>query len=92
MKHLLLPPPPPSDEVESAPVWLIVNVCPAILILPVRAAVPALASTEKDNIPLPMPLLAVVMVIQISWLAANQLQSLDEDMVSCPPPPAAVKS
>jgi hypothetical protein len=88
MKH----PPLASEAPGSGSAWLIVNVSPAILMLPVRAIDPVLGSTENERIAFPLPLFALVMEIQVSWLAANQLQSPDVVMVSCPAPPLAVKS
>src|SRR5262249_51591446 len=53
----------------GTPAWLAVNVWPAIVIVPLRAA-PVFAATEYVTVPLPVPLLPAVIVIHDALLAA----------------------
>ena len=62
-----------------------VNVCPAMVIVPVRWLVPVLAATAKTTVPFPAPLLPEVMVIQLALLAAVQLELLVTLTIPVPP-------
>ncbi len=55
-----------------------VNVNPATVIVPVLELVDVFDDTEYITVPLPIPLLPLVMVIQLALLWAVQLQVLDE--------------
>lgn len=50
------------------------NTWSTTVIVPVRAVVPVCAPTEKENVPLPVPVPPVVMVIQSALLEANHTQ------------------
>ena len=68
------------------------NVCPAIVIVPVRAA-PVFAGTLKPTDPLPVPLAPLVTAIQSALLAAVHVQLLlDAVTVTVAVPPADVKA
>jgi hypothetical protein len=69
--------------------WFTVNVRPAIVIVPVRAA-PEFAATLKPTVPLPDPFAPLVTVIQVAPLAAVHGQPAVAVTVTEPvPPPAA---
>lgn len=70
--------------------WLTVKDFPAIVKVPVRALVLVLAATENLTVPLPEPLLPEVMVIQLAWLTAVQLQELVVATFTVPVPPLAM--
>ena len=66
-----------------------VNVCPAIVTVPARAA-PAFAATVSVTVPLPVPLPPADTVMNGSLLTAVQLQVLAMvTPTACVPPPAA---
>jgi len=65
-----------------------VNVCPAIVRVPLRELVLGLAATEYVAVPLPEPVLAVV--IQDALLEADQLQPALAETVTLPAPPLEV--
>jgi hypothetical protein len=83
-----------SDDGESVYVQptpcVTVNVVPAIVIVPVRAA-PVFATTLNDTDPLPAPDAPLVTVIQLLLLTAVQLHQSAAVTVVVPGPPAAVK-
>ena len=60
-----------------------VNVCPAMVIVPVRWLVPVLAATVKAIV----LLLAEVIFIQLALLAAVQLQPVEVVTPTLPDPP-----
>src|SRR6266545_5482890 len=62
-----------------------VALCPFALIVPLRAA-PLLAATEKAITPLPLPDAPPVMVIQLAFDVADQLQLLAAVTLMLPPP------
>jgi len=64
-----------------------VNVCPAMVIVPVRWLVPVLAATVKATVPLPVPLLPEVIFIQLTLLVATQGQPLEAITLTLPGPP-----
>jgi uncharacterized membrane protein len=64
------------------------KVCPATVIVPVRAG-PVLAAAEKLTVPLPVPVAPAVMVIQASLLVAVQAQPAAAVTLVEPAPPAA---
>jgi hypothetical protein len=55
---------------RTAPSCMIVKACPAMANVPIRLLVVALAATEYLTVPLPLPLLPDVMVIQETLLVA----------------------
>jgi len=60
-----------TGEIENehgAPAWLTVNVCPAMVTVPVRDPVPVFAATLYDTVPLPLPLAPAVIVIHAALL------------------------
>ncbi len=63
-----------------------VNVCPAMAIVPVRWLVVVLAATVKLTVPLPVALLAEVIVIQLALLVAVQGQLLEAVTLTLPVP------
>ena len=67
--------------------WLIVNVCPAIVIVPDRGA-PVWAAAVNDTVPLPVPLFPPVTVIQSALLAAVHAQDAEVVTATVPEPPA----
>jgi hypothetical protein len=66
-----------------------VNVCPATVSVPVRLLVFVFAATEYPTVPLPLPLLPEVIVIQAALLAAVQVQPVGAVTVTLPVPPLA---
>ncbi len=59
-----------------------------MVIVPARWLVPALAATVKATVPFPVALLPEVIVIQLTLLAAVQLQPLEEGVtLTVPGPP-----
>ncbi len=70
-----------------------VNVCPAIVIVPVRVVEPVFAATLYDTTPEPVTALPDVTVIQPTPLVAVHWQVFVEAFtVTSPVPPAARKS
>jgi len=68
-----------------------VNVKPAMVMVPVLAAVEELAATVYVTFWLPVPEAAPVMTIQLVLLTAFHVEVLDgATMATVPPPPAAV--
>jgi hypothetical protein len=67
-----------------------VNVCPATVIVPVRA-VPVLFATEKFTAPLPLPGVPEVIVIHPSLLMAVHPQPAPAVTLTAPGPPDSVK-
>jgi len=65
-----------------------VNVCPAIVRVPVRAA-PAFAATANATVPLPLPVAPDVMVIHGALLLAVHAQPAVVVTSELPVPPAA---
>jgi hypothetical protein len=55
---------------QGAPACVTVIVCPAIVIVPVRPVVDALAATVYETVPLPLPVAPAVTVIHAALLAA----------------------
>jgi hypothetical protein len=58
---------------HGAPAWVTVNVCPAIVNVPVRTAVPGFASIPNGTVPLPLPVVAPDSVNQVALLEALQV-------------------
>src|SRR5581483_545498 len=73
------------------PVCVTVNVCPAIVIVPLRVLVLLFAATMKPTAPLPAPLAPEVMTIQSALLFAAQLQPPCVVTFTLPLPPLAPK-
>ncbi len=63
-------------EKEHGADWVMVTICPATLKVPVRGAPVPLPSTEKVTVPLPFPLSAEVIMIQLLLLNVAQGQLL----------------
>ena len=79
------------EKEQVAPVCVTVNVCPAIVIVPVRE-LPVLAATVKATAPLPEPLsLPGKIVIQTALLAAVHAQPCGALTPTAPLPPLAPK-
>jgi hypothetical protein len=75
-------------EVEQFADCVTVNVCPAMVSVPVRAA-PVLAAMAKLTVPLPVPLAPDVIVIHAALLAAVQAHPVVvETATGVPAPPA----
>jgi hypothetical protein len=72
----------------AAPAWLIVNVRPATVRMPVRGEVDVLAATVAITVPVPAPL-AGATATQDTFEAAVHVQPLAVLTVTCVPPPAA---
>jgi hypothetical protein len=66
-----------------------VNVCPAMVTVPVRKAVVGLAATVYPTDPLPLPLAPEVTVIQLALLTPVHAQPADVVTVTVPVPPPA---
>jgi hypothetical protein len=73
----------------GAPACVTVNVRPAIVIVPLRAAVPLFAATLNCTLPLPVPELPPVMVIHETADDAVQPQLLPALTPTLPVPPSA---
>jgi hypothetical protein len=80
-----------SHGAACAAPWLTVNVSPAIVSVPVRAA-PVFAATLKPTDALPVPLALEVMVIQGEVVSAvhEHVAPADTAMVPVPPPTPTV--
>ena len=63
-------------ENEHGMDWVMVTVCPATLKVPVLGAPVPLPSTEKVTVPLPFPVVAEVITIQLLLLNVAQKQLL----------------
>jgi hypothetical protein len=92
---LPLPPPAATDpldgesvNVHPAPSWLIVNVLPATVSVPLRAADEPLAATVATTVPLPVPP-AVLNTTQETLDFAVHAQLDPVVTLTCVPPPAA---
>jgi hypothetical protein len=90
-----LPPPAPtfcevaeSEKEQLTASCCTVNVCPAMVSVPVRAA-PVLAAALNVIEPFPLPDVALVMVSQFALLAAVHAQPLAAVTVTVPVPPPA---
>jgi hypothetical protein len=59
--------------VHAAPACVTVNVCPAIVSVPVRWAVPLFAAMLNGTDPLPLPVVAPDSVNQVALLEALQV-------------------
>lgn len=75
--------------VQGTPFCVTVNVDPAIVSVPVRLVVPALAATAKVTVPAPTPAAPVLTVIQEALLTAVHVQPVPALTVVLPLPPAA---
>jgi hypothetical protein len=75
--------------VHDAPAWVIVNVWPPAVIVPVRADVLGFAATLKVTAPLPEPLDPLVIVIQLAESVAVHAQPLPAVTLKDPVPPSA---
>src|SRR5256885_5972296 len=62
------------ENVHGAPACVTVNVCPPIVIVPVRDELQVLRLTLRLPVPLPLPLSPALIVSQASLLVAVQLQ------------------
>jgi hypothetical protein len=60
----------------AAALWLTVRVWPATVSVPLRGDVTELAATSYDTMPLPVPLLPPLSVIQVALLVAVHVQPL----------------
>jgi hypothetical protein len=95
------PVPPPGDterlvgvtlKVQGAAPWKMVKGTPPTVIVPWRGWPLVLAATEKLTPPLPVPLVAEVMVTQFKLSVAVQLQSWTAGFtVKLPVPPVELK-
>ena len=74
--------------VSEAAAWVTVTVCAATVIVPVRALKLVFADTEKPTVPLPVPSVPEVIVIQDAPLMAVQLQPAPAVTVRLLPLPA----
>jgi hypothetical protein len=79
-----------SVKVQAAAACDTVNVCEAMVSVPVRADAFGLAATLKPAEPFPLPLAPLVTVIQLSLAAADQGQPAGEVTFVEPVPPLAV--
>jgi len=70
---------------------LTVKVCPAAVIVPEREEFEVFAATENPTVPLPLPEVPEVTVIQLALLVAAQLQPLWVFTFVEPLPPEAGK-
>jgi hypothetical protein len=68
---------------------VIVKVCPAAVIVPVREAVVVFAATVKPAVPFPEPLAPELIVIQLAPLVAVQAHPVPAVTLRLPGPPAA---
>lgn len=91
---------PPADGIDcdageieyahgAAAACVMLKVCPAILMVPVRCVVAVLAATLNVTVPLPDPLAPPVMVLHATLLTAVQLHPADAATANDPLPPAA---
>jgi hypothetical protein len=78
-----------AETLATAAVCVIVTVCPATLIVPLRPCALVFGATLKVTLPLPAPLAPAVSVIQGAWLAAVHSQPSAQLTVTLPLPPAA---
>ena len=62
------------ENVQGAPAWLTVNVCPAIVRVPVRDPAAVLAPTLYETVPLPVPLAPAVTEIHPTLVVAAHVQ------------------
>ena len=74
---------------HDAPAWVIVNVWPPAVIVPVRADVPGFAATLNVTAPVPEPLDQLVTVIQAAELDAVHAQPPPAVTLKDPLPPSA---
>ena len=65
------------------------NVCDAIVSVPLRADPEAFAATENDTVPPPFPLAPFVTVIQLALLVADHAHPASDDTSVDPVPPPA---
>ena len=71
--------------------WLTVNVCPATVIVPLRAAAVVFGAMLNATVPLPVPLPPLVTEIQGALLAAVQAHVPPDAVTAIDPlPPPAV--
>jgi hypothetical protein len=71
-------------NVQGAPAWVTVKVWPAIVSVPVRDEVLVLAATLYATVPLPVPLVPEVIVIQLALLAPVHVQPVPAVTVTEP--------
>jgi len=71
-------------NVHGAPGWVTVNVCPAIVSVPVRSVVVVFAATLKFTEPPPVPLAPEVIVSHGSFDTAVQVQPVPAFTVTVP--------
>src|SRR5262245_11562339 len=69
---------PAYEQEAAAAAWVTVTVWPAMVSVPERGEVSVFSAIEKDTVALPVPLAALVSVIQESFAAAVQAH---EDVV-----------
>src|ERR1051326_7631316 len=62
---------PESAYVQTTPDWLTVNVCPPIVMAPLREFVVEFAATAYETVPLPVPVAPLVMLIQLALVVAD---------------------
>ena len=80
-----------SEYEHAAAAWVTVNVCPAIVRVPVRGVPSGLAATEKFTVPFPVPLPGVTPVIHVALLVAVHAHpGVAVIRMGVPAPPAAL--
>jgi hypothetical protein len=77
-----------TTKLHATPSWVTVNVCPAIVSVPVRAD-PVFAAALKVTDPLPLPDAALVIVSQFALALAVHAHPLAVVTATVPVPPAA---
>src|ERR1044072_4057336 len=73
------------------PFCLMVKVCPATVIIPLRVVSVRLVLTEKLTEPLPTPATGELIVIQLVLLVAFHTQSSEANILMVPVPPDVKK-
>src|SRR5262249_9013326 len=76
----------------AAAAWLMLKVCPPIEMEPLRELVIVFAATVKDTVPLPVPLVGGLMVIQLCAVEADhgQVEALAVTFTLLEPPAAGI--
>ena len=76
------------EYVQRMPSWVMVKTSPPIVRLPTRKLTVGLASTVKETVLLPLPVLPEEILIQLEMLEADQLQPSGDVMLTLPLPPS----
>jgi hypothetical protein len=76
---------------QVTPDCVTVNVAPPTVRVPVRLALPELAATVNDTVPVPVPADPAVTVIHVASLTAVHAQIVEAVAVVLPEPPVAPK-